>query len=39
MSSANVGVAADSGDNRMTIVARTVVVVVGRFATWKVYCI
>jgi hypothetical protein len=35
---ASVGVAADSGDNLMNIVARTVVVV-GRFAIWKVYCI
>jgi hypothetical protein len=34
---ASVGVAADSGDNQMTIIARTVVIVVGRFATWKVY--
>jgi hypothetical protein len=36
---ASVGVAADSADNRMNIVARAVVTVAGMFPTWKVYCI
>jgi len=39
MLSASAGAVEDSGVSRMTIVARAVVVVVGRFATWKVYCI
>jgi hypothetical protein len=36
MPSASVGGAAESGDNRMTIVARTVVIAAGMFATLKV---
>jgi len=39
MSSASVDAVADSGGSRMNKVARTVAVVVDRFATWKFYCI
>ena len=39
VSSASVDAVADSGGSRMTNAARTVEVVVDRFATWKVYCI
>ena len=39
MSSASVDAVPDSGGSRVTNVARTVAIVVGRFATWKVYCI
>jgi hypothetical protein len=37
MSFANVDAAEDSEFSRLTIVARTFVISVGRFATWKVY--
>jgi len=37
MSSASVDAAADPGGSRMTNIARTVAIDVGRFATWKVY--
>jgi hypothetical protein len=37
MPSASVDVVEDSGDNRMTIAARTVGIAVGRIATWNVY--
>jgi len=39
MSSTSIDAVADLGGSQMTIVARTVAVVVGRFTTWKVYCI
>jgi hypothetical protein len=37
MTSASVDAVEDPADNRMIIVTRTVVVV-GRSATWKIYC-
>jgi hypothetical protein len=39
MSSGNLYTDEGFGGSRMTIVARTAEVVVGRFATWKVFCI
>jgi len=39
MSSPSVEAVAGSGGNRLTSASRTVATVVGKIATWKVYCI